>query len=123
MNDFFVVDILTFRSAAALDEITYQANMLNWSKIRLNTFNLADVSNANLKTSILGYQFNAPFFIAPAAQAGLANGGAESNLAKAAAAAGILYVPSIASSQSMETIASARSSGQILFHQVNPTDR
>jgi isopentenyl diphosphate isomerase/L-lactate dehydrogenase-like FMN-dependent dehydrogenase len=94
--------------------------MLGWSKIRLLTSNLVDVSNANIKTSILGYQFNAPFFIAPAAQAGLASGGAESNLAKAAAAAGILYVPSISSTQSIETIGSAKANGQIMFHQVSP---
>jgi isopentenyl diphosphate isomerase/L-lactate dehydrogenase-like FMN-dependent dehydrogenase len=93
--------------------------MLGWSKIRLLTSNLVDVSKANLKTSILGYQFNAPFFIAPAAQAGLANGGAESNLAKAAGAAGILYVPSISASQSIETIGAAKANGQIMFHQVS----
>jgi isopentenyl diphosphate isomerase/L-lactate dehydrogenase-like FMN-dependent dehydrogenase len=104
---------------AALDEITYRANMLDWNKIRLNGFSFADVSNPNLKTSILGYQFNAPFFIAPAAQAGLASGGAESNLAKAAGAAGILYVPSISSTQSIETIGGAASNGQVMFHQVS----
>jgi isopentenyl diphosphate isomerase/L-lactate dehydrogenase-like FMN-dependent dehydrogenase len=110
---------LTQFPIAALDEITYQANMLGWSKIRLLTSNLVDVSNANLKTSILGYPFNAPFFIAPAAQAGLASGGAESNLAKAAAAAGILYVPSISSTQSIETIGAAKANGQIMFHQAS----
>lgn len=58
-----------------------------------------------------------PFFIAPAAQAGRASSGAETNLVKAAGAAGILYVPSISSTQSIQTIGAAAASGQIMFHQ------
>ncbi|KXT18523.1 hypothetical protein AC579_2236 [Pseudocercospora musae] len=58
---------------AALDEITYDANLFIWNKIRLNGFSFTDVSDVNLKTSILGYEFSAPFFIAPAAKAGKAN--------------------------------------------------
>jgi isopentenyl diphosphate isomerase/L-lactate dehydrogenase-like FMN-dependent dehydrogenase len=102
---------------AALDEITYNANMRDWDKIRLNGFSFTDVSNINTKTSILGYEFDAPFFIAPAAKAGYANNGAETNLAKAAGAANLLYVPSISSSQSIEQIGAAAVSGQVMFHQ------
>jgi isopentenyl diphosphate isomerase/L-lactate dehydrogenase-like FMN-dependent dehydrogenase len=102
---------------AALDEITYNANMRDWEKIRLNGFSFTDVSNINTKTSILGYQFDAPFFIAPAAKAGYASNGAETNLAKAAGAANLLYVPSISSSQSIEQIGAAASKGQVMFHQ------
>jgi hypothetical protein len=65
---------------AALDEITYNANMRDWEKIRLNGFSFTDVSNINTKTSILGYQFDAPFFIAPAAKAGYASNGDDTNL-------------------------------------------
>lgn len=102
---------------AALDEIAYNANMRDWSKIRLNGFSFTDVSNINTKTSILGYEFDAPFFIAPAAKAGYASSGAEANLVKAAGAANLLYVPSISSSQSIEEIGAAASSGQVMFHQ------
>jgi isopentenyl diphosphate isomerase/L-lactate dehydrogenase-like FMN-dependent dehydrogenase len=102
---------------AALDEITYNANMRDWEKIRLNGFSFTDVSNINTKTSILGYQFDAPFFIAPAAKAGYASNGAETNLAKAAGAANLLYVPSISSSQSIEQIGAAAAKGQVMFHQ------
>ncbi|KAI4736738.1 FMN-dependent alpha-hydroxy acid dehydrogenase [Aureobasidium sp. EXF-12298] len=102
---------------AALDEITYNANMRDWNKIRLNGFSFTDVSNINTKTSILGYEFDAPFFIAPAAKAGYASSGAESNLVKAAGAANLLYVPSISSSQSIEEIGAAAASGQVMFHQ------
>lgn len=58
-----------------------------------------------------------PFFIAPAAQAGRADSGAETNLVKAAGAAGILYVPSISSTQSIQTIGAAAAPGQVMFHQ------
>ncbi|KAL2277507.1 hypothetical protein FJTKL_15424 [Diaporthe vaccinii] len=103
--------------AAALDEITYQANMLGWSKLRLNGVSFTDVSNVNLKTTILGYNFSMPFFIAPAVQAGRADSGAETNLVKAAGAAGILHVPSISSTQSIQTIGAAAAPGQVMFHQ------
>ncbi|CAK4029990.1 FMN-dependent alpha-hydroxy acid dehydrogenase [Lecanosticta acicola] len=102
---------------AALDEITYTRNMLDWNKIRVNGFSFADVSDINLNTTILGYNFTAPFFIAPAAKAGKANDGAEQNFVKAASTAGIAYCPSISSTQTIEEIASAASEGQVMFHQ------
>lgn len=102
---------------AALDEITYQANLLVWRKIRLNGFSFQDVSDVNLNTTILGYEFDLPFFIAPAAKAGKADDGAETNFVKAASNASMLYVPSISATQSIEEIASAASDGQVMFHQ------
>ncbi|THY04319.1 FMN-dependent alpha-hydroxy acid dehydrogenase [Aureobasidium pullulans] len=102
---------------AALDEITYNANMQDWAKIRLNGYSFTDVSNIDTTTSILGHKFDAPFFIAPAAKAGYASDGAETNLAKAAGKAGLLYVPSISSSQSIEEIGAAAVDGQVMFHQ------
>ncbi|THY26109.1 FMN-dependent alpha-hydroxy acid dehydrogenase [Aureobasidium pullulans] len=102
---------------AALDEITYNANMQDWAKIRLNGFSFTDVSNVDTTTSILGHKFDAPFFIAPAAKAGYASDGAETNLAKAAGKAGLLYVPSISSSQSIEEIGAVAVDGQVMFHQ------
>ncbi|KAF2161100.1 hypothetical protein M409DRAFT_69961 [Zasmidium cellare ATCC 36951] len=102
---------------AALDEVTYQNNLFAWNKIRLNGFSFTDVSDVNLKTTILGYEFDAPFFIAPAAKAGRADDGAEGNLVGAANAAGILYIPSISSTQSIEEIAAAAGDDQVMFHQ------
>lgn len=102
---------------AALDEITYQANLNIWSQIRLNGYSFRDVSNITTQTSILGYNFTQPFFIAPAAQAGHANKSAELSLASAAGKAGILYVPSISSTKSIEEIAAAGLPNQTMFHQ------
>lgn len=46
---------------AALDEVSYQANLFNWQKIRLNGFSFQDTSTINLKTTMLGYEFDSPF--------------------------------------------------------------
>ncbi|KAJ7686173.1 FMN-dependent alpha-hydroxy acid dehydrogenase [Mycena rosella] len=102
---------------AALNEYTYQANLGIYSKVRLNGFGFRDVSNLQTSTTILGYNFSQPFFIAPAANAGHANKTAEKSLASAAGKAGILYVPSISSTLSIETIAKAGVKGQVMFHQ------
>lgn len=50
-----------FYRTAALDEVTYQANLFNWSKIKLNGFSFQDTSDINLKTTMLGYEFDSPF--------------------------------------------------------------
>lgn len=65
----------------------------------------------------MGYNFAAPYFIAPAANAGHGSEGAEANLVRAAASAGILYVPSISATLSVEEIAAAKTDGQVMFHQ------
>lgn len=49
---------------AALDEVTYQANLMNWAKIRLNGYSFQDTSTINLKTTMLGYEFDSPFVCA-----------------------------------------------------------
>ncbi|KZT25034.1 FMN-dependent alpha-hydroxy acid dehydrogenase [Neolentinus lepideus HHB14362 ss-1] len=101
----------------ALDEITYQANLNIWSQLRLNGYSFRNVSNINTRTTILGYNFTMPFFIAPAAEAGHTNKSAELSLASAAGKAGILYVPSISSTKSIEQIAAAGLPNQTMFHQ------
>ncbi|KAJ7072181.1 FMN-dependent alpha-hydroxy acid dehydrogenase [Mycena amicta] len=101
----------------ALNEYTYQANLNVYSKVRLNGFSFRDVSRMTTSTTILGYNFSQPFFIAPAADAGHANKSAEASLASAAGKAGILYIPSISSTLSIEQIAAAALPGQVMFHQ------
>lgn len=101
----------------ALDEITYQANLNIWKSVRLNGYSFRDVSDVDLSTSILGYNFSAPFFIAPAADAGHTNQSAELSLVTAAGKTGILYVPSIYATKSLEEIAEVLLEGQVMFHQ------
>ncbi|KAE9396875.1 FMN-dependent alpha-hydroxy acid dehydrogenase [Gymnopus androsaceus JB14] len=102
---------------AALDQVTYQANMNIWQKIRLNGYTFRDVSDVNLNTTILGYNFSLPFFIAPAAYAGHTNESAELSLAIAAGKLGALYAPSIESTKTLEEIAAVGLPNQTMFHQ------
>jgi len=65
----------------------------------------------------LGYNFSAPFFIAPAANLNVTNSGNEASLVRAAGSAGILYVPSIGAKLKIEDIAATGAPGQVMFHQ------
>ncbi|KAK0213430.1 FMN-dependent alpha-hydroxy acid dehydrogenase [Desarmillaria ectypa] len=106
---------------ATLDEVTYQANLNIWKNVRLNGYSFRDVSGVNPSyvwlTCCVGYNFSLPFFIAPAARAGNANKSAELSLATAAGKAGILYVPSISATKSLEEISNVALNGQVMFHQ------
>lgn len=71
-----------------------------------------------VSTTILGYNFSAPFFICPAALAGSAHPGGEINLVEGAAAGDILYVASSYSTYTIEEIHAAKKQGQVVFQQV-----
>ncbi|KAK0214835.1 FMN-dependent alpha-hydroxy acid dehydrogenase [Armillaria fumosa] len=103
----------------ALDEITYQANLNIWKTFEMFQMSTCHMSNNSIivKISILGYDFSAPFFIAPAANAGHMNQSTELSLATAAGKMGILYVPSIYAMKSLEEIAKVSLEGQVMFHQ------
>ena len=73
------------------------------------------------RTTILGHNYSSPFFISPAARAIYGHPNAEQNLVKAAGEEGILYVPSLLASNSIEEISQARAPGQVLFQQVTQT--
>jgi isopentenyl diphosphate isomerase/L-lactate dehydrogenase-like FMN-dependent dehydrogenase len=82
---------------------------------------MVDITNVpnTMSTSILGYNFSAPFFISPCARGGYGHPGAEANIVKAAGAENILYMPSQLSTLSMEEIGAARNStSQVTFQQV-----
>ncbi|KAI5855742.1 hypothetical protein BZA05DRAFT_464779 [Tricharina praecox] len=99
-------------------EYSYRRALEIFSEVRLRPRLLRDMRNVSLSASILGYDFTAPFFIAPAANAGLAHPLAELNLARAAGKTGILYAPSLSASKTIEEIAAAAAPGQIMFHQL-----
>lgn len=70
------------------------------------------------RQTVLGHTFSLPFFIAPAANAGLAHPRGELNLVEAAGKGGILYAPSLSATQPMEEIARHARPGQVVFHQL-----
>ena len=55
---------------------------------------MRDVTKVNqtMQTSILGYNFSAPFFISPTARAGFGHPDAELNFVRAAADEDLLYI-------------------------------
>lgn len=119
--------------------LAYRKNFEQFTKIQLKSgFFMKNVTNLNLqyvpqlllirfitngdfRTTILGQKYSRPFFIAPAAFAGLAHPDAELNLVSAASKAGILYVSSITSTKTTEEIgAAAAKAKSTQFRQLYP---
>ncbi len=56
-----------YACGGAADEITLRANCQDWQRIRLKPRVLVDVSQIDLKTTILGHTYDWPVLLAPAA--------------------------------------------------------
>ncbi|KAJ8129540.1 hypothetical protein O1611_g4092 [Lasiodiplodia mahajangana] len=99
-----------FYRTAAGGEWSYRNNLEVWSKVRFRPQQLTDVTRVNetLKTTILGYEFSAPFFIAPAARGGYGDERGELNFVDGAANEDILYISSIYATKTIEEIAAAK---------------
>ncbi|GAP85014.1 putative peroxisomal -2-hydroxy-acid oxidase [Rosellinia necatrix] len=114
-----------FYRTAAGGEWSYRNNLEVWSKVRFRPHQLTDVTKVNetLGTTILGYNFSAPIFIAPAARGGYGDEQGEVNFVEAAASENILYSPSIYATKSIEEIAAAKTNNtlngpQVIFQQL-----
>ncbi|CUS12737.1 unnamed protein product [Tuber aestivum] len=112
-----VSDYSYYRTGAA-GEFAYRRSLEIFDQVKLRPRTLVDVTNISLNTTIFGHEFSAPFFIAPAARAGLTHPRAELNLAEAAGAGNILYAPSLGSTKRIEEIAAVAAPGQVMFHQL-----
>lgn len=116
------VSAYTYYRNGAAGEWSYRNNLEVFPRFRLRPRVLKDITNieASIPTTILGYNFSAPFFISPCARGGYAHPDGELGLVKGAAAGNILYMPSLYSSKKMGEIYAARSnnSEQVLFQQV-----
>lgn len=69
-------------------------------------------------TTILGFNFSAPFYITPCARGVEAHEQGEINLVKGAAAGDILYIASGYSSYTFAEIQAAKAESQVVFQQV-----
>lgn len=92
-------------AGGADDEWTVQANTTAYRHIQLLPRVLRDVSQRAMTTTILGTDIALPILIAPMAFHGLATPNAELATARAAAAAGTVYIASTAANRSIEQIA------------------
>ncbi|KAK8071054.1 hypothetical protein PG997_011257 [Apiospora hydei] len=110
----------TYYRNGAGGEWSYRNNLEVYNRYRFKPRMMVDITKVqdSLPTSILGHNFSAPFYISPCARADYAHPEAEINLVKGAAAAGILYIPSLYSHLPMETIAENAAENQTLFAQL-----
>ncbi|KAJ4393555.1 hypothetical protein N0V93_002767 [Gnomoniopsis smithogilvyi] len=110
----------TYYRNGAGGEWSYRNNLEVYNRYRFIPRQLQDITNieASLNTTILGYQFDNPFFISPCAKAAYGHPDAELNLVQGAAYGNIPYIVSGYSSLSYETIAAAAADNQTLFSQI-----
>ncbi|KXT05759.1 hypothetical protein AC578_1062 [Pseudocercospora eumusae] len=108
-----------YRNGAA-GEWSYRNNLEAFQRIRLRPRVMVQVDNIedSLPTTILGYNFSAPFFISPCARACYANDTAELGLTRGAGAGNILYIASDFSCSTKQEIKDARVQGQVVFQQL-----
>ncbi|MBW3665202.1 MAG: alpha-hydroxy-acid oxidizing protein [Actinobacteria bacterium] len=106
--------VFDFVDGGAEDEITLRRNTADLAALTLRPDGLADVSQRDLSTTVLGESVSMPILLAPVGLARLVGGGGERAAAAAAAAAGTVYVLSTQSSYTIEDVA-ASSSGPRWF--------
>ena len=99
-------DVLDYYDGGALDEITLRENTVGWEKLKLHYRVLAGVGPRDIRTTVLGQSISMPIAVAPTAFHKLACGDGEVATAKAANAAGALFVLSSLSNTAMEAVLS-----------------
>lgn len=110
-----------YYSSVAQDGRSFDNNMNDWARLRFRPRVMRDVKRIRTNRSILGFQSNLPFFIAPCALGRLGHPDGELCLARGAARANIPYCPSNSSSVSHHDLAQclrAEESGGCLFFQL-----
>ena len=96
-----------FVDGGADDEVTLRANVSDFAKIVLQPRTMADVSERSQEVTVFGETYPSAVGLSPAGLARLVHQDGELAAARAAAAAGTIFAPSIASSFSIEDIAGA----------------
>src|SRR5215472_5969734 len=84
---------------------TYEANELDFKRIKLRQRVAVDISNRSLATTMVGQTVNMPVALAPTGIIGMQRGDGEILVARAAAKAGIPYTLSTMSVCSIEDVA------------------
>ena len=97
-------EVLDYFEGGALDEIALRENAAGWERLKLYYHVLAGIGERDLRTTILGQAISMPIGVAPTAFHKLANDMGEIATAKAARAAGTLFVLSSLSNTPMESV-------------------
>jgi 4-hydroxymandelate oxidase len=97
-------DVLGYYEGGALDEITLRENTAGWERLKLYYKVLARVGPRELATTMLGHSVSMPICVAPTAFHKLACEEGEVASARAAKAAGTLFILSSLSNTAMEKV-------------------
>lgn len=97
-------DVRDYYEGGALDEITLRDNVAGWERLKLYYRVLAGVGPREMKTTMLGQQISMPIAVAPTAFHKLACTEGEIAAAKAAKAAGTLFILSSLSNTALEAV-------------------
>ena len=97
-------EVLDYYEGGALDEITLRENTAGWERLKLYYKVLAGVRERQLGTTVLGQSISMPIAMAPTAFHKLACEEGEIATARAAKAAGTLFILSSLSNTAMELV-------------------
>ena len=100
-------DVFDYYEGGALDEITLGENSAGWEKLKLYYRVLAGVGPRDMSTTVLGQRISMPIMVAPTAFHKLACEQGEIAMARAAKAAGTLFILSSLSNTAMESVFAA----------------
>lgn len=107
--------VFNYMDGGSEDEVTLHANRESFERLRFQPRTLVDVSQRNLRTTILGGPSALPVIVGPLGLLGLSWRNGDLEMARAAAAAGVPYVLSTVSMYLLEDI--AREGGERLWFQ------
>jgi 4-hydroxymandelate oxidase len=97
-------EVCDYYEGGALDEITLGENTAGWERLKLYYHVLAGVKDRKLGTTVLGQKISMPICVAPTAFHKLACEEGEIAAARAAKAAGTLFILSSLSNTAMEAV-------------------
>ena len=97
-------DASDYYEGGALDEVTLRENTDGWTRLKLYYRVLAGVAQRDLNTTVLGQPVSMPILVAPTAFHRLACEAGEIATARAAKAAGTLFILSSLSNTAMESV-------------------
>ena len=99
--------VFDYYEGGALDEITLRENTAGWERLKLYYRVLAGVGKRDMTTTVLGQPISMPIVVAPTAFHKLACEAGEIATARAAKAAGTLFILSSLSNTAMESVFAA----------------
>ncbi|HXA10032.1 MAG TPA: alpha-hydroxy acid oxidase [Chthoniobacterales bacterium] len=97
-------EVCDYYEGGALDEVTLRENTDGWTRLKLYYRVLAGVAARDLRTTVLGQPVSMPILVAPTAFHKLACEAGEKATARAAKAAGTLFILSSLSNTAMELV-------------------